>query len=205
MHRRTAKKEASRRGKSVSQIVGEFFDSLASSRREEPELPPITTSLVGILKGRGVSESDYRRHLEGEVLVRVLVDTNVVLDVLLARQPFLGASAEVFGLVEHSRIDGFLCATTITTIDYLLTQAMSRPTARQALRKLLELFDIAPVNRAVLEEALKSKLADFEDAVLDQAGRLAGAEVVVTRNQQDFRHAALKVLGPDELLASLPG
>ena len=60
---RTAKKEASRRGKSVSQIVGEFFDSLASGRREPSELPPITSSLVGILKGRGASESDYRRHL----------------------------------------------------------------------------------------------------------------------------------------------
>jgi predicted nucleic acid-binding protein len=135
--------------------------------------------------------------------VRVLVDTNVVLDVLFARQPFFNDSAEVFGLVEHSKIDGLLCATTITTIDYLLTQAMPRPTARQTLQKLLELFDIAPVNRAVLEEALKSRLTDFKDAVLDQAGRLAGAEVVVTRNQQDFRHAVLKVLGPDELLASL--
>jgi predicted nucleic acid-binding protein len=133
------------------------------------------------------------------------VDTNVVLDVLLARQPFVNASAEVFGLVEQSKIEGLLCATTITTIDYLLTQAMPRPVARQALQKLMELFEIAFVNRAVLEEALKSKLADFEDAVIDQAGRLAGAEVIVTRNQQDFRHATLKVLGPDELLASFPG
>ena len=137
--------------------------------------------------------------------MRVLVDTNVVLDVLLARQPFVGASAEVFGLVEHSRIEGLLCATTITTIDYLLTQAMPRPVARQALQKLLELFEIASVNRVVLEEALKSKLTDFEDAVLDQAGRLAGAEAIVTRNQQDFRHATLKALGPDELLASFLG
>jgi hypothetical protein len=60
---RTAKMEASRRGKSVSQIVGEFFDSLASGRRKAPELPPVTASLVGILKGAGVQESDYRRHL----------------------------------------------------------------------------------------------------------------------------------------------
>jgi hypothetical protein len=81
---------------------------------------------------------------------------------------------------------------------------MPRAVARQALQKLLELFEVAPVNRAVLEEALKSKITDFEDAVLDQAGKLAGAEVVVTRNHQDFRHANLKVLGPDELLASLP-
>ena len=135
--------------------------------------------------------------------MRVLVDTNVVLDVLLARRPFVDASAEVFGLVEHSRIEGLLCATTITTIDYLLTQAMPRSVARQALQKLLELFEVASVNRVVLEEALKSKLTDFEDAVLDQAGRLAGAEAIITRNQKDFRHATLKILGPDELLASL--
>lgn len=131
------------------------------------------------------------------------MDTNVVLDVLLARQPFVAASSEVFGLVEHSRIEGLLCATTITTVDYLLTQAMPRPAARHALQKLLELFEIAPVTRAVLEEALRGKVADFEDAVLDQAGRLAGAEIIVTRNQSDFRLASLKILGPDELLASL--
>ncbi len=63
---RTAKTEASRRGKSVSQIVGEFFGTLAPGRRVRPELPPITASLVGILKGRGVAESDYRKHLRGK-------------------------------------------------------------------------------------------------------------------------------------------
>lgn len=136
--------------------------------------------------------------------MRVLVDTNVVLDVLLARRPFVVASAAVFGLIEQSRLEGLLCATTLTTIDYLLAQAMPRPAARQAVRKLLALFEIAPVNRAVLEEALRGKVTDFEDAVLDQAGRLAGADLIVTRNLADFRLASLKALGPDELLASLP-
>ena len=134
--------------------------------------------------------------------MRILVDTNVVLDVLLARQPFVNAASELFGLVEQAQFPGLLCATTITTVDYLLMQAMPRPNAHQALRKLLELFEIAPVNRAVLEEALKSKITDFEDAVLDQAGRLAGAEVIVTRNQKDFRHSSLRILGPDEFLSS---
>ena len=59
----TAKTEATRRGKSVSQMVGEFFDALTSRRQDSPKLPPITASLVGILKGHGVSESDYRKHL----------------------------------------------------------------------------------------------------------------------------------------------
>jgi predicted nucleic acid-binding protein len=137
--------------------------------------------------------------------LRVLIDTNVVLDVLLARRPFVGVASELFGLTEHSRIEGLLCATTITTVDYLLMQVMPRPNAHQALEKLLALFDIAPVNRAVLEQAMKSRIPDFEDAVLDQSGRLAGAEVVVTRNQKDFRHASLRVLGPDEFLSSFQG
>lgn len=133
--------------------------------------------------------------------MRVLLDTNVVLDVLLARQPFVSAASELFGLIENAQFHGLLCATTITTIDYLLTQSMPRPNAHQALRKLLELFEIAPVNRAVLEEALKSKITDYEDAVLDQAGRLSGAEIIVTRNQKDFRHSSMRILGPDEFLS----
>ncbi len=137
--------------------------------------------------------------------MRVLLDTNIVLDVLLARHPFVGPAAELFGLAEQSKIEGLLCATTLTTVDYLLTQAMSRSEARQALRKILGLFEVAPVNRSVLEEALKSRIADFEDAVLEQAGRLAGAEVVVTRNQKDFRHAMLRISGPDEFLSGFSG
>jgi len=58
-----AKAEANRRGKSVSQIVVDFFDSLASGHWTTQPLPPITASLVGVLKGRRVSESDYQKHL----------------------------------------------------------------------------------------------------------------------------------------------
>ena len=60
---RRAKAEASRRGKSVSQMVGEFVDGLGSRIREEQSLPPVTASLVGVLKDRRLSESDYKKHL----------------------------------------------------------------------------------------------------------------------------------------------
>jgi predicted nucleic acid-binding protein len=135
--------------------------------------------------------------------VRVIIDTNVVLDVLLARRPFVDAAAQVFGLIERSLIEGLLCATTITTIDYLLTQSLSRPQAREALHRLLELFEIAPVNRPVIEEAFRSRIVDFEDAVLEQSGRLAGADAIVTRDTRDFRHSAIKAFGPDELLSAI--
>lgn len=134
--------------------------------------------------------------------MRVIIDTNVVLDVLLARRPFVDAAARVFGLIEQSQIEGVLCATTVTTVDYILAQSLSRTECHQVLRKLLELFEIAPVNRPVIEEALESKIADFEDAILEQCGRLAGADAIVTRNTRDFRNASLKALGPDELLSA---
>jgi hypothetical protein len=63
---RQAKAEAARRGKSVSQMVGEFVDSLSAARRDAArgeELPPVTASLVGVLKGHDVSEADYKKHL----------------------------------------------------------------------------------------------------------------------------------------------
>ena len=121
----------------------------------------------------------------------------------MARKPFLAAAAGVFSLAERSEIDAFLCATTITTVDYLLIQSFSRVEARQALRRLLELFEIAPVNRPVIEEALRSKIADFEDAVLAHAGGLVGVDAIVTRNSKDFRQAKIKVLDPIELLSIL--
>jgi predicted nucleic acid-binding protein len=135
--------------------------------------------------------------------VRVLVDTNVVLDVLLDRKPFAEAATQVFALVEESKIEGFLCATTVTTIDYLLAQALVPAKAREALHRLLNLFEIAPVNRPVLEQALRSDISDFEDAVLEQAGRLVGADVIVTRNLKDFQISAITVFDPLELISAL--
>ena len=135
--------------------------------------------------------------------MRVIIDTNVVLDVLLSRTRFVESASRVFALVEQSKIEASLCATTVTTVHYLLTQSLSRDEGRRALRGLLELFEIAPVNRPVLEGALQSKIADFEDAVVEQAGRLAGAEAIITRNTKDFRHSSVKALDPAELLSAV--
>lgn len=137
--------------------------------------------------------------------MRVLVDTNVVLDVLLDRRPFADAATQVFALVEESRMEGLLCATTITTVDYLLGQALAPQEARGALERLLGLFEIAPVNRSVLEHALRSRITDFEDAVLEQAGFLAGVDAIITRNVNDFRKSQITVFDPTELIATVTG
>jgi predicted nucleic acid-binding protein len=133
--------------------------------------------------------------------LKVIVDTNVVLDVLLGREPFLKPAVDIFCLIEESRIDAFICATTVTTIDYLLVKPLPASNARNALRRIISLFEIATVNRPVIERALESKIQDFEGAVVTEAGLMAGADFVITRNTKDFTGSSLKVCDPDEFLA----
>ena len=133
--------------------------------------------------------------------MKIIVDTNVVLDLLLDRSPFSDSAARIFSLVENSEVEAALCATTVTTIDYLLSRSLPRDAAKKALQRLLELFEIAPVNRSVLEEALQSRMPDFEDAVLSYAANLVGATAIVTRNTKDFRNAPVKALDPAEFLS----
>ena len=134
--------------------------------------------------------------------MKMLLDTNVVLDVLLARQPFLQDAASLVPLIEQQRIHGYLCATTVTTDAYLVTKEKGAAAAHTALRRLLDLFDVATVNRSILGAALDLPMINFEDAVLHEAARSAGIDGIITRNVKNFSSASLPVYLPRELLAA---
>jgi predicted nucleic acid-binding protein len=135
--------------------------------------------------------------------MRVLFDTNVVLDLLLKREPFASSAARLFAHVEQGRIQGVLGATTITTIYYLTAKVADRTTARASIRALITLFDVAPVTRSVIENALVESVPDFEDAVLYEAGKHYGVDGIVTRNGEHFHNSGIAVYTPPELLAYL--
>lgn len=140
--------------------------------------------------------------------MRVLFDTNVVLDVLLARAPHVATATTLLDRVAAKSLDGLLGATTLTTIHYLAGKVVGARAAQGHVRTLLGLFEVAPVTRAVLTDALDLRLADYEDAVLHEAARHAGAEAIVTRDSKGFARAGLKLYAPDELLrflAAAPG
>jgi predicted nucleic acid-binding protein len=132
--------------------------------------------------------------------VRVLFDTNVVLDVLLARPPHAAPATALFDLVARRELDGLLGATTITTIFYLATKAVGPRPARRHVSALLGLFEIAGVTRVVLSDALRLDFQDYEDTVLHEAARHAGATAVMTRDPRGFGGASLRIYDPAELL-----
>lgn len=135
--------------------------------------------------------------------MKVLFDTNVILDVLLDREPFADDAAYLLSKVERSEITGFVGATTITTIHYLATKALGANAAARHIDAILSLFVIASVNRLVLESVAKSKFNDFEDAVIHESALHAGAKYIVTRNSIDFKRSQLPVFEPREFINSL--
>jgi predicted nucleic acid-binding protein len=86
--------------------------------------------------------------------MKILFDTEVVLDLLLDRQPHSAFSAKLFSRVEGGRASGYLCASAVTTIHYLMARVVGSKRARVGVQKLLALFEIAPVNRGILAAAL---------------------------------------------------
>lgn len=135
--------------------------------------------------------------------MKILFDTNVVLDLLLDREPFSPTSAQLFSKVESGELSGYICATTITTLHYLASKVVEAKHAHEDIEKLLTLFEIAPVNRSVLKSALSSKFKDFEDAVVHEAAMNAGAQGIVTRDISGFKKAKMPVYRPEELMGML--
>lgn len=135
--------------------------------------------------------------------MRVLFDTNVVLDVLLERKPHAPPATLLFEHLARRNLQGLLGATTVTTIYYLAAKAVGAQTARRHVKTLLSLFEVAPVTRVVLADALALEWPDYEDAVLLQAARHAGADGLVTRDITGFKTRQLPIYSPEELLNHL--
>jgi len=136
--------------------------------------------------------------------VRVLFDTNVLLDVLLEREPHVQVATRLVALVDNGRIEGSICATAVTTLYYVGARGLGRSRAHEQVRTLLSVFEVAPVDRDVLLRALADDgFGDYEDAVAHEAAHAAGVSAIVTRNGRDFAAATVPVFEPPELLAAI--
>jgi predicted nucleic acid-binding protein len=135
--------------------------------------------------------------------MNALIDTNVIVDVLTRREPFFSDSVQVLDKAERGVYTAWLCATTVTTIFYLVRRHLGPDETIKRLRDLTAICMVAPVNQSVIESALESNFQDFEDAVLNYAARTVAADCIVTRNESDFKHSSLLVYSPSQFVAAL--
>jgi predicted nucleic acid-binding protein len=136
--------------------------------------------------------------------VRVLVDTNIVLDFLLQREPFFRDAELLFQAIEAEQIIGYVTATTLTDIFYISRkQTRDIAQATQAVSDILTVMVICPIDRGVLESALNSGFVDFEDAVQIFSAVSQGLEIIVTRDQKGFTDSPIPILSIQKLLEQL--
>lgn len=137
--------------------------------------------------------------------MRVLVDTNIMLDALLEREPFVRDARTLLAAIDSGQIVGYVTATTLTNIFYIVRkQTKSIERASLAVSATLTAMQICPVNREILEVAIASNLRDFEDAVQLACAIAENLEAIITRNPQDFINVTLPILSVSELLSNLP-
>jgi predicted nucleic acid-binding protein len=128
--------------------------------------------------------------------MRVLVDTNIVIDFLAARDPFYEDSCKIFTMVELEQISGFFCATTITTIHYLIAKEFDKPFADNTISNLLKIFDITDVNKNTLVNALRKNDIDFEDSVIYVSAEFAKIDTIITRDNKGFEKSNIRTKSP---------
>lgn len=132
---------------------------------------------------------------------RVLFDLNVILDVLMRREPFFADSARLWALAETGQIEGFVAGHSFTALFYLYQCQSDLERAYQALRRLLRVFQVASVDRQTIEMACDLAWLDFEDVVKATAANGAGCHYLVIRNPQDYGDQQLTVIQPADFLA----
>lgn len=119
--------------------------------------------------------------------MRLMIDTNIILDVLLEREPFYMYSKAVLELCEGRKINGFISASTATDIFYLVRKALqSTDEAYKALGNILNIVKILTVTNDDVNSAFIQRALDFEDCLLATCAKSNKCDGIVTRNKKDF-------------------
>lgn len=133
--------------------------------------------------------------------MKVLIDTNVILDIFLKREPFFSDSYAAIRKTAEADVDCYLSSSAITDIFYLLRKSyQSAGQAKLVLNKLSQLVSFSDVLSSDIMHALSSEMADFEDAVVNAVAFRIGAEYIITRNIKDYEKADIPALSPTDFL-----
>ena len=134
---------------------------------------------------------------------RIFLDTNIVIDFLGKRDPFYEPAAKILTLADNRKIKIFTSPTTISTTYYILTKFEDSQTALEKIGKFRLLCDISIMNSEVIDKAISSKFKDFEDAMQYFSAIATNCDLIITRNEKDFKSALIPVLNCKSYLQTL--
>ena len=134
--------------------------------------------------------------------MRILIDTNVILDILQKREPFFADSYRALRKAIEDDAECLLCASAATDIFYVLRKALgSAQKAKEQIERLAQLVSFADVQGMDIHAALMRAMPDFEDAVVDVVAERNGANCILTRNIKDFAGSVVPAILPADFLS----
>lgn len=132
--------------------------------------------------------------------MKVLIDTNIILDVLCDRTEFLEASSRVWKYCEINKLSGVISAISVPNIVYILRKELDPDKTKEIIDRLLLIFDVAELKAEDLRKAAEMKTSDYEDAIQMCCADRINADFIVTRNIRDFVSSPVPAVKPSELL-----
>jgi predicted nucleic acid-binding protein len=135
--------------------------------------------------------------------MKVLLDTNVILDVLLKRQKWLPDSLEIWKAHDEGKVTAYVSATTLTDVFYLARQATDISTALNGVKICLQELNVATVDLQILQSATQMEGSDFEDNVQIACAQNLNIDVIVTRDEKGFKNSSIPSQTPNQFVAKL--
>jgi len=134
-------------------------------------------------------------------MIKVLIDTNIIIDFFSEREPFYKDAEIVFQEINGKQISGYISASAVTDIFYLLRKAKGNLYAVNCILKLIQIIEILSIDKQIIVDALFLNWVDFEDAVQAQTAIENEIDIIITRNTKDFQETmSVKVLNPIEFI-----
>ncbi|MDI6707307.1 MAG: PIN domain-containing protein [Bacillota bacterium] len=133
--------------------------------------------------------------------MKVLLDTNIILDVILQRQPFAAPALEILKLSDMGKLESYIISNSITDIFYVLRKYFDNVEDRKkAVRYILQMVNIAGVTKTDIFKSLELEYTDFEDALQTQCAKKIKANYIITRNEKDFKDRSVEVISPERFI-----
>lgn len=137
--------------------------------------------------------------------MRALFDTNIFLDIGLARRPFAETAIACLIAARHMGEPPRIAPHALATFYYIVAQARGREQADSAVRDLIDTCEILPFNHELAQRSLRFEFGDFEDAMIAATAEAGGMDCIVTRNEEDFKNSPVPALSPQAFLVEVSG
>lgn len=131
---------------------------------------------------------------------KVYIDTDIILDLLMKREPFYLSAAKLFKLIENNKISAFVSSLIFSNLYYIIKKSEGKEKAKNSLKKLKLLVKVLPVDEKIIELGLSSSFNDFEDSIQYYVAIENGLKNLITRNLDDYKKSKINIFTAEEFI-----